>query len=192
MSVIVVSYARADQPQVRRLVRLLRAAFPHVERAVFWDEDLTPGERWFDQFASEIDLGQSLFVIWCWHASESAQMYREYSYALAAKTRVVPVLIDGTRLPDELSEIHAVDIRGLFNHTKRRRDDAGAAATAEIVPEDAPTQRFETGRVIGKGGFGVVYESRKSDARLHRPLGALTRNRGERMIVERFVPFLRA
>lgn len=116
MAILVVSYPRVHQPQVRALVMLLRAAIPTVEEAVFWDDDFKPGQKWFDQFTGAIDRAQKLFVFWCGHAAASEQVRREYAYALERQCIVVPVLFDNAPLHPELAEIHGIDLRSVIQH----------------------------------------------------------------------------
>jgi TIR domain len=116
VATLVISYARADQPLVRAVVRLLRTALREIDDAVYWDEDFEPGELWFEQIARSIDGAPRLFVFWCAHSAASAQVLREMAYALAAGKVVVPVLLDDTCLCDELAPIHGVDLRSAVLH----------------------------------------------------------------------------
>jgi hypothetical protein len=113
MSVLVVSYSRVHREGIRGLVQLLRSAYRRVSKAVFWDDDFEPGDPWFTQMEGYIDDSPQLFVFWCAHAATSAQVRREFEYALLRNKRVIPVLLDDTPLPAELSAIHGVDLRGL-------------------------------------------------------------------------------
>ena len=116
MSALVISYSRPDQSEVRAVVALLKAAFPGVKEAVFWDGDFEPGEPWFQQIAQHIDRAPQLFVFWCEHSATSVQVRREFVYALGREKRVVPVLLDDTALPAELAPIHGIDLRDVFRH----------------------------------------------------------------------------
>jgi len=116
MAVLVISYSRVDQPQVRALVSLLKASLQDVERAVFWDEQFESGELWFEQLKAHIDAAPQLFIFWCDHSNASAQVRREFTYALETNKRVVPVLLDDTPLVAELAPIHGIDLRGAIRH----------------------------------------------------------------------------
>jgi TIR domain len=87
MAVLVISYSRDDQPQVRALVSLLKAGLRDIDRAVYWDEQFEPGEPWFQQLRAHIDASPQLFVFWCYHSGISEQVKREFTYALAKKKR---------------------------------------------------------------------------------------------------------
>jgi TIR domain len=116
VAVLVISYSRVDQPQVKALVSLLKASLHDVERAVFWDEQFDPGEPWFEQLKTHIDAAPQLFVFWCDHSNASAQVRREFAYALDTHKRVVPILLDNTPLVAELAPIHGIDLRGAIRH----------------------------------------------------------------------------
>jgi hypothetical protein len=116
VATLVISYSRADQAQVRAVVNLLQTALSNVEEAIFWDGQLEPGEPWFQQLTTHIDAAPQLFVFWCGHASSSAQVRREFMYALERRKRVIPVLLDDTPLADELAPIHGIDLRGAIQH----------------------------------------------------------------------------
>lgn len=116
MSVLVISYSRADRTQVRAVVALLRSALRELDKAVYWDEDFEPGEAWFEQIKSHIDVAPQLFVFWCHHAAASPQVRREFLYAFERNKRVIPVLMDDSPLAPELRPIHGIDARGAVRH----------------------------------------------------------------------------
>ena len=116
MATLVISYARADQPLVRGVVKLLRAAMSEIDDAVYWDEDFEPGAAWFDQIKHSIDEAPQLFVFWCAHSAASSQVLDELMYALNAGKVVVPVLLDDTSLSASLAPIHGVDLRTAVRH----------------------------------------------------------------------------
>jgi hypothetical protein len=117
VTLIVISYSRVHRAQVRALVRFLRVSIgSRIRDAIFWDDDLEPGDPWFEQIASKIDKAHRVYVFWCVHASTSEQVKREYSLALSSSTRVVPVLLDDTPLPPELARLHGLDLRGTIVH----------------------------------------------------------------------------
>jgi len=151
MSVLVISYSRDDQPQVRALVALLKAGLRDVEKAVFWDEEFEPGEPWFDQLKAHIDASPQLFVFWCHHSNASDQVRREFSYALARDKQVVPVLLDDTPLADELAPIHGIDLRGAIRHSGRPRTKAFSDA-----PRTPMRSGWKTRTVIGWAAAAVI------------------------------------
>jgi TIR domain len=118
MAILVISYSREDQQQVRAVVALLESMLRDmdIEKAVYWDADFEPGDPWFEQMQGYIDATPQLFVFWCAHSARSRQVKREYEYAFAEGKRVVPVLLDGTPMARKLGRIHGIDLRGAFAH----------------------------------------------------------------------------
>jgi hypothetical protein len=142
MAVLVISYSRVDQPQVRAVVSLLQTALRGFERAVFWDGDLEPGDLWFEELKSHIDEAPQLFVFWCDHSSRSDQVRREFLYAFERKKQVIPVLLDDTPLSTELAAIHGIDLRRAIRHDQASRATKawwlGIAAVALIAALATP------------------------------------------------------
>jgi len=130
MADLVISYSRADQPLVRAVVLLLETGLSEIGRTVFWDGELEPGERWFEQLKQAIDVAPQLFVFWCEHSAASRQVRREYLYALRKKKRVVPVLLDNATLARRIAPIHGIDLRGVFRHL-------GMVTLADERPKDS-------------------------------------------------------
>jgi len=114
---LVISYSHEDQSFVRPMIRLMRATLG-VKHAVFWDDDFEPGIPWFAQLTEAIEAAQQLFVFWCGHAAASAQVQREYEYALSHGARVIPVLLDGTFEdgPAFVRDNQGIDFRGFTHH----------------------------------------------------------------------------
>jgi hypothetical protein len=131
MATVVISYARVDQPLVRAVVKLLRAALREFEEPVYWDEDFEPGDAWLDQIKRSIDGAPQVFVFWCAHSAGSRQVAEEFRYALSTGKRVVPILLDSTALIPELGRIHGVDLREAVNHR--------SPPPADVAPRPIPS-----------------------------------------------------
>ena len=126
---------------------LVKAVNSELERAVYWDEDFEPGEPWFEQLKKYIDTAPKLFVFWCEHSAESAQVRREFLYALAQHKKVIPVLLDDTVLAAELAPIHGIDLRPAVSHSivwsaPRRSRDAGVSKMPTTLEFDLATPTF--------------------------------------------------
>lgn len=134
MAVLVISYSRVDQKQVRALVTLLKGGLRGVDQAVYWDDQFEPGEPWFEQLKTHIDASPQLFVFWCAHSSASQEVKREFAYALERKKRVVPVLLDETPLAPELAPIAGIDLRGAVQHAQGTSVALGADTPAPRAP----------------------------------------------------------
>lgn len=103
-----VSYSREDRAIVGPLVSFLRVA----DQQIFRDMDsIPPGDRWRAVLARTIDRCETVLVFWCRHASESACVREEYTRAIGRQKKLVPVLLDDSRLPSELAQFQAIDLR---------------------------------------------------------------------------------
>jgi TIR domain len=131
MATLVISYSREDRPVVRAIVSLLNTALKDVDDAVFWDDDLEPGDFWFAQLERHIAIAPQLFVFWCAHSARSNEVWREYRCAFYRRKRVIPVLLDDTPLVAELAAIHGIDLRGTIAHKPRTPDPKSAARSEE-------------------------------------------------------------
>jgi hypothetical protein len=140
LATLVISYARVDQPLVRGVVKLLRAAMSEIEDAVYWDDDFEPGEAWSAQIRRSIDGAPQLFVFWCAHSAVSPQVREELAYALSAGKIIVPVLLDDTCLSGALTSIHGVDLRTAVRHAATRRWLARAVSGWRAAPASAPAR----------------------------------------------------
>ena len=116
MAALVISYSRHDRDLVHGLVRLLKNSMRGIEPAVFWDEDIEPGDDWRESFRRQVVRAGQLFVIWCAHSASSPEVKSEYAHGLATGIRVIPVLVDVTPLSSDLAPINGIDLRGILNH----------------------------------------------------------------------------
>jgi len=114
-------------------VSLLRSALRDIDKAVYWDDDFEAGDAWFEQMTRHIDTTPQLFVFWCRHAAESAQVRREFMYAFEREKRVVPVLLDDAPLAEELAAIHGIDLRGAVTHGGLFHRFGSAAVVVSLV-----------------------------------------------------------
>jgi TIR domain len=105
---IFVSYSHQDAGLVKPVVGLLRA----TKDLIFQDVDaIMPGSRWRPQIEEALDVAHLIVLFWCCHSSRSAEVRKEYESALSTGKDVLPVLLDATPLPKELSEFQWVDFR---------------------------------------------------------------------------------
>ena len=52
-----------------------------------------------------------MIVFWCDHAYSSREIKKEYRRAIKLGKAVVPILLDFTRLPKDLAQYQAIDLR---------------------------------------------------------------------------------
>lgn len=124
---IFVSYSHADTPLVEPVVRLLRAN----RSLVFRDADsVRPGARWRSAIAEALAGAELVVVFWCAHASRSEEVSSEWRTAIDQGKDVLPLLLDATPLPPELSEYQWIDFRA----TVGPGHDAGEATSRTFAP----------------------------------------------------------
>jgi TIR domain len=110
MSVSVfVSYSHDDVALVTPIVKLLRLN----KSLVFQDLDsIELGKRWREQAGRALTEAHLVVLFWCVHSSHSTEVEGEYRSALKTGKDLLPVLLDATPLPAELSEFQWIDFRG--------------------------------------------------------------------------------
>jgi hypothetical protein len=131
---IFVSYSHHDAVLVTPVVRLLRA----TRDLVFLDADsIRPGTRWRAGIADALREASLVVVFWCRHSHESAEVKTEYRTAVRARKDVLPVLLDSTELPPDLTEFQWIDFRELA----RERHEEAPAHPAAASPARAARPR---------------------------------------------------
>ena len=141
---VFISYSRNDVAFITPIVRLLRTAIAGVSSAsgnqwklVFQDIDnIDPGGEWEKKIDEAIARAERMFVFWCTHSATSNQVRREYELGFQLAKVVVPVLLDDTPLPADLSRINGVDLRGLRVHGPQLRQlipDLGVRSPREVI-----------------------------------------------------------
>ena len=102
---VFVSYSRKDSARVQQAVELLEAGGAEVFRDI---DDIQFGDRWEDVIKAKLAEAERVLIFWSQHALRSEWVGREWSIALAMDKRLVPVLLDDTPMPPELSQFHAL------------------------------------------------------------------------------------
>jgi TIR domain len=122
---VFVSYSHDDAVLVTPVVKLLRLN----EALVFQDLDsIELGKKWREQIGRALAEAHLVVVFWCVHSSVSSEVESEYKSALQTGKDLLPVLLDATPLPADLSEFQWIDFRGTV----------GANHAAARVPPVAP------------------------------------------------------
>lgn len=117
---VFISYSHDDTSLVSPIVSLLRAN----QSLVFQDIDrIQPGKKWRNEIRSAIDRSQLVVIFWCNHASQSNEIENEWRTALEQGKDLLPLLLDETPLPTELSEFQWIDFRATVGpqHKKKGR-----------------------------------------------------------------------
>jgi len=117
---IFISYSREDAGLVNPVVRILKLG----KELVFLDTaDVALGREWRPQTSAAISSARVVLVFWCAHSSTSREVDWEYQTAIGAGKEIVPILLDGTPLPQSLANFQWVDLTafGRSQHSRLRR-----------------------------------------------------------------------
>ena len=124
---VFLSYSHADASLVAPVVKLLRVN----KSLVFQDIDrIRPGKKWREEIADALAEAQLVVVFWCAHASRSDEVAREWKTAIEQRKDLLPLLLDATPLPAELSEYQWIDFRGTVGANHIHIDSAAAGPMA--------------------------------------------------------------
>ena len=103
-----VSYSREDARIVEPMVRMLRLS----GTPIFRDQDsIAPGTKWRLKIATVLENCTTVIVFWCSHAYYSKEVELEWRQAIEFEKLVVPILLDSTRMPSDLAQYQAIDLR---------------------------------------------------------------------------------
>jgi hypothetical protein len=106
MQNIFISYSRKDITFVRRLAADLETAGYDV----WWDlSDLRGGDNWVRLIADAIEASQVVLVVLSPHSIESEWVRKEYTQALSLRKRIIPIMLEASRVPFSLNTINYVD-----------------------------------------------------------------------------------
>ena len=139
MAKVFVSYSRRNEGGVTGLV----SDFEALGHVVWLDQELSGGQRWWDQILASVrDCDVFVFVVDP-HSMASTACQREFSYAIDLAKPILPVIAsDGVSvnlLPPELARLQFVD------YTKRDREAGfklaravGGLPTGQPLPNPLP------------------------------------------------------
>ena len=103
---VFISYSRVNGEVVTIAAKLLKAG---GGATVFQDVvDIEYGSDWQEALARAIRQCERVLVFWSLAASTSEWVEREWRMALQAGKRIVPMLLDKTPLPEELSRFNGM------------------------------------------------------------------------------------
>jgi len=142
MADVFLSYAREDRARAEQVARGLGA----MGLDVFWDTDIPPGQTWSDYIEGKLGQARSVVVLWSQHSTKS-QWVREEARMGRDKSKLIPVIIDGSAPPLGFGEVQAADLTNWQGRTNepqwtRFANAVHAAARGADAPPQAPPQTF--------------------------------------------------
>ena len=132
MSRIFISYAREDLAAAQSFAGALEGA----GHQVWWDHHLRAGSRFSWDVAEALRAAEAVVVLWSKDSIESAWVQDEAAEGLEG-SRLVPVILDGSKPPLGFRQYHAVDMSGWGGGAgavgSARREEHGRVARARVV-----------------------------------------------------------
>lgn len=105
MADVFLSYAREDEARATQIATNLEA----MGLDVFWDNEIPPGQTWADYIEGKLDVSKVVIVLWS-AASTKSQWVREEARMGRDKSKLIPVIIDGSPAPFGFGEVQAGDL----------------------------------------------------------------------------------
>ena len=118
------SYSRDDKPVVEPLVMFLASADVHV----LWDGAIEPGQLWEDVLLDWLDTADQAYAVWSKNAANSDWVDLELDLLVSQSTKIIPLMLDDTPLPDALRSRQGIPFGGVLGKWTR----VGAAGAAQI------------------------------------------------------------
>ena len=105
MADVFLSYAREDRARAEQIAQGLEAN----GIAVFWDNEIPPGQTWADYIETKLTQCKALIVLWSEHSTKS-QWVREEARMGRDKGVLIPVMIDASTPPFGFGEVQAANL----------------------------------------------------------------------------------
>lgn len=136
MADVFISYAREDRAFAERVARELAS----LGLECFWDSEIPPGQTWADYVEGKLSQSRAVIVLWSQHSTKS-QWVREEARMGREKSKLIPVLLDGSQAPFGFGEVQAADLSawtGDPNHPDWTRFAQAVFRTARGADAPAP------------------------------------------------------
>ncbi|MGD9967681.1 MAG: DUF805 domain-containing protein [Hyphomonadaceae bacterium] len=103
MTDVFISYAREDAAQADRIARGLEA----MGLAVFWDNEIPPGQTWADYIESKLNQCAAAIVLWSANSTKSQWVREE---ARMGRSKLIPARLDVSEAPFGFGDVQAADL----------------------------------------------------------------------------------
>lgn len=129
------SYRRTDQALARQLVEALRARGGRV----WWDEHIEGGEDWREVIVANLEVSQTLVILFSDACNSSRQLRKELAIADLLDKPVIPVLIEPTTPRGHyLYELATRNWLQIHPNPESRIEELSTRLMAELGPGPAP------------------------------------------------------
>lgn len=103
-----ISYSREDKEIIYPIFQIMQV----VAKQIFYDATgIKPGDDWQLVILEALESCDTVILFWCSHAKNSEYVKLEYEFAINKGKKIIPILIDSTELPDEVSKFQYIDMR---------------------------------------------------------------------------------
>jgi len=147
-----ISYRRSDRITADGIARFLDA----FGLKVFVDRSSRAGTNWEPELRAALASAKVLVVLWSRNAAQSTWVEQEWR-SVPAACRVVPLKLDGERLPDDLGRLTAVE--GLDVGSRLLQRSFELMQQGQLSPSSAQEQLIRE-----LSADGVVLEPKKREA----------------------------
>lgn len=150
---IFLSYKREDEKLATRLAKALEAE----GYSVWWDRSLLPSTSWRDQIQTALDNASVTVVIWTKEsAGPHGDFVRDEASQAKANGRLVPVVMEKTRLPLGFGELQAIDLVGWKgDRSSAFFKDLVAAIHAKLEGTEPPNPIGPLRRTLRRTSAGI-------------------------------------
>lgn len=141
MADVFLSYKSED----RERVALIAAALERSGFSVWWDPQIEIGVRYSDHIGVELEAAKAIVVVWSERSVRSDWVREEADLARAAE-KLVPIRIDGAKLPPPYNQFQCADLsrwNGTFDTSWARVD----ARVRQLVDGTQPAQNVRISQV---------------------------------------------
>ena len=129
---VFISYSHKDAKLVSPIVQLIRSMRSDL---VFQDTlSIKPGKPWESQLGDALQQSDVVIVFWCSHSKNSSEVKKEYEKAILENKDVLPVLLDGSELPEEIAKYQWIDLRTVIQHHRSSMLKKIALSIAVLIP----------------------------------------------------------
>lgn len=151
---IFLSYKREDERLTARLARALESE----GFSVWWDRGLLPAESWRDQIQAALDAASVTIVIWTKEsAGPKGDFVRDEANQAKSHGRLVPVVMERTRLPLGFGELQAIDLVGWKgSRANPFFKDLVAAVRAKLDGAPPPKPNGPLLRTLRRASTGIL------------------------------------
>lgn len=115
---VFISYSHADKDFIAPVVKLIRGLRQDL---VFQDYDnLEVGKPWEPQLLEALANAGMVVVFWCSHSAQSDWVKKEYQLAIQKAKEVLPIMLDDTKMPHDLSAYQGINMSNFISHGNKK------------------------------------------------------------------------